>query len=162
VRIGESSTTGTLGTDVDVRIDNNLAGHSLLILFDAVRFTDNDGTTELSCWQESITGSTPNRIATYWVKVTDDLSSGTPNVFIYYGNPAATSTATSTANAKATFSGYWDWNTSADGWIVSLGSAGWNGWGFNGDGCDTSIASSWYLDWSLPNGTYSIKFQTRL
>ncbi|MFH1259444.1 MAG: DUF2341 domain-containing protein [Elusimicrobiota bacterium] len=82
--VGESS--GTAGTNV------NVDGHSLSAgIFDDVRFTDNDGDTELSYWRESVTGSSPDRSAIFWVKVKDNLDAN-QNIYIYYGNSSTTTT----------------------------------------------------------------------
>ena len=49
--------------------------------FGDVRFTDNDGDTELDYWLEEYTGSGD---ATFWVEVADDLGSNQV-IYIYYG-----------------------------------------------------------------------------
>lgn len=64
--------------------------------FGDVRFTDDDGSTELNYWmQEKVDSS----YAIFWVKVEDDLSSTAQSIFIYYGK----SDATTTSNGGNTF-----------------------------------------------------------
>ncbi len=79
--IGESS--GASGEDFDL-------GAYVQSDFDDIRFTDNDEETLLDYWIESITGTTPNQLATVWVEVKDDLGSNV-DIYIYYGNPFANS-----------------------------------------------------------------------
>ncbi|MFX0069071.1 MAG: DUF2341 domain-containing protein [Candidatus Hodarchaeota archaeon] len=64
--------------------------------FGDIRFTDNDGITALDYWMEEKTDSVS---ATFWVKIADDLSLISVNIYIYYGN----SGSTSTSNGDATF-----------------------------------------------------------
>jgi len=54
-----------------------------------LRFTSDDGSTLLNFWVESVSGTSPNRVALVWVKVAADL--GTDKyIYCYYGNPNAT------------------------------------------------------------------------
>jgi len=79
-----------------------------------IRITDSDGTTELSYWIESWASGTS---AAIWVKV-PALSTGETTIYIYYGNPAAT---TSTANGDDTFIFFDDFTAEtidAAKWIV--------------------------------------------
>lgn len=55
--------------------------------FDDVRFTQDDGTTELSYWRESYAESSS---ATFWVKVST-IPTGNSMIYMYYGNPAVAS-----------------------------------------------------------------------
>jgi hypothetical protein len=79
LKVGESS--GSSGADFD------LGGH-VLSSFNDLRFADNDGSTLLDYWIESISGTTPNQTATVWVEVRDDLGSNT-DIFAYYGYGSA-------------------------------------------------------------------------
>jgi hypothetical protein len=56
--------------------------------FSDIRFTASDGTTLLSYWIEEMVNSDH---ATVWVKINDDLSTNPATIYIYYGNPNATS-----------------------------------------------------------------------
>ena len=77
--VGESS--GSSGANF------NLGGH-VLSSFNDLRFTDNDGSTLLDYWIQSVSGTTPNQTATVWVEVRDDLGSNT-DIFAYYGYSSA-------------------------------------------------------------------------
>lgn len=55
--------------------------------FSDIRFTDNDGTTELSHWMES---SYESDNATFWVRILDNLDVN-QSIFLYFGNPEAVS-----------------------------------------------------------------------
>jgi hypothetical protein len=58
--------------------------------FGDIRFADDDGVTELAYWMESKVDSS---YAVFWVKVADDLSTGSVTIYCYYGNPSATTTS---------------------------------------------------------------------
>lgn len=60
--------------------------------FDDVRFTDNDGITELDFWLEEYTASTS---AKFWVEVADNLDSN-QIIYMYYGNDAVSTTSDGT------------------------------------------------------------------
>ena len=53
-----------------------------------IRFTDSDGSTLLSYWIESGCNSANTKI---WVKVPNIPASSTKTIYVYYGNPSATS-----------------------------------------------------------------------
>jgi len=65
--------------------------------FGDIRFTDSDGVTELSYWmEEKVDGD----YAVFWVKVPSiPASPDAATIYIYYGNPSATTTS----NGEATF-----------------------------------------------------------
>jgi hypothetical protein len=63
-----------------------------------IRFTDSDGVTPLNYWIESGINTTATKI---WVKVPNIPASSTTTIYVYYGNP----NATSQSNGTATF----DW-----------------------------------------------------
>jgi len=64
--------------------------------FGDVRFTRSDGSTLLDYWmEEKVDGD----YAIFWVKVADDLSTNPATIYIYYGNPDATTTS----NGENTF-----------------------------------------------------------
>ncbi|MDH7607713.1 MAG: DUF2341 domain-containing protein, partial [Candidatus Bathyarchaeota archaeon] len=56
--------------------------------FGDVRFTDDDGVTELDYWMEDKVDSD---YAIFWVEVKDDLSSQAQTIYVYYGKADATS-----------------------------------------------------------------------
>jgi len=87
------------GTGTDSGQDVYLNNHGRADFGD-VRFTDDDGTTELDYWmEEKVDGD----YAIFWVEVADDLSSSSATTYIYYGN----ADATTTSNGTNTFIG-WD------------------------------------------------------
>lgn len=53
-----------------------------------IRFIDSDNTTELSYWIESGCNSTSTKI---WVKIPSIPANSTKTIYMYYGNPSATS-----------------------------------------------------------------------
>jgi len=55
--------------------------------FSDVRFTEDDGETELDYWIEE---KVDDDYAIFWVEVSDDLSGGDVTIYIYYGNAGAT------------------------------------------------------------------------
>jgi len=79
ITVGESSGS----PDCDV----HCAGHAETD-FDDLRFASSDGTTLLSYWIESITGSTPNQVVVVWVKFASIETSST-TFYMYYGNSGA-------------------------------------------------------------------------
>jgi len=99
--VGESS--GATGEDVD-------CGGLCLSTFNDLRFTASDGTTLLDYWIESVSGATPNQLATVWVEF-DSIGTGDTTFYMYYGNAAA-SAVSSGAN---TFISFDDFERGADG-----------------------------------------------
>ncbi|MGD0712551.1 MAG: DUF2341 domain-containing protein, partial [Bacteroidales bacterium] len=73
--------------------------------FSDLRFTSDDGATLIPFWVESYVSSTS---AVVWVNVPSIPASGTATVYMYYGNPSATSVA----NASSTFDLFDDFETS--------------------------------------------------
>jgi hypothetical protein len=78
--LGESS--GATGEDVD-------CGGKCLSNFNDIRFTTSDGTTLLDYWIESISGTTPNQLATVWIKF-DSIGVSDTLFYMYYGKTDAT------------------------------------------------------------------------
>jgi hypothetical protein len=77
--------------------------------FGDVRFTAMDGVTLLPYWMETpISGN-----ATFWVKISDNLTTQSAIIYLYYGNPAANSTS----NGTATFDFFDDFTTDT-GWTM--------------------------------------------
>jgi len=90
--VGESS--GATGEDVDC------AAH-VKTDFSDLRFTAADGTTLLDYWIESVSGTTPNQLATVWIEF-DSIGTGATTFYMYYGNAAATAVS-SGANTFITY-----------------------------------------------------------
>jgi hypothetical protein len=79
--IGES--VGSAGKQVDC--DAHVASD-----FDDLRFTTDNGTTLMDYWIESITGATPNQLATVWVEIPSIAAHPTDTtIYMYYGNAGA-------------------------------------------------------------------------
>jgi len=99
VLVGESS--GATGEEVDCNSHCQTD-------FDDLRFTGADGTTLLDYWIESITGTTPNQLATIWVE-----NNATPDttLYMYYGK----ADATAVSNGANTFITFDDFERGNDG-----------------------------------------------
>jgi hypothetical protein len=115
ILVGESS--GATGEDVD-------CGGLCATDFDDIRFTAADGTTVLDYWIESITGTTPNQLATIWIEF-DSIGTGATTFYMYYGN----SGAAAYSNGANTFIVFDDFERGSNGdaiggsWTVVAGSA---------------------------------------
>jgi hypothetical protein len=92
----------------EVRIYNRaLSAEEIQALYQAkarldygdIRFTDSDGSTLLNYWQEAD--------GRFWVKVPSIPASSTKTIYVYYGNPSATSLS----NGPATFIFFDDFST---------------------------------------------------
>jgi len=75
-----------------------------------LRFTADDGVTLLGFWVENVQGSSPNRVANVWVKVTADLGTS-KDIYCYFGNPSATNAS----SGADTFIFFDDFESYADG-----------------------------------------------
>lgn len=58
--------------------------------FGDVRFIASDGTSQLDYWMESLN---VGKNATFWVEIAGNLTGQLQTIFLYYGNPAATTTS---------------------------------------------------------------------
>lgn len=94
--VGESS--GSSGEAVD-------CGGKCLSTFNDLRFTTSDGSTILDYWIESITGTTPNQLATIWIEF-DSIGTSDTTFYMYYGK----ADATSVSNGANTFIFFDDFN----------------------------------------------------
>lgn len=75
--VGESA--GATGEQVD-------CGGKVASDFDDLRFTTVDGTTLCDYWIESLSGATPNRLATVWIEIPSIAAHpGNTTIYIYYG-----------------------------------------------------------------------------
>ncbi len=86
--------------------------------FSDIRFTSSDGKTMLGYWIESVSGNTPNRTATIWVKVLDNLDADT-NIYIYYGDIQAASAS----SGGSTFDFYDGFESSFDTGTAAVANA---------------------------------------
>ena len=96
--IGHSSGAGTdyqipiithYGSGSDSGEDVYLNGHCRSDFGD-IRFTDDDGQTELDYWMESKTDGTQAR---FWLEVKDNLDAVDRKIYVYYGNSSAQTTS---------------------------------------------------------------------
>jgi hypothetical protein len=92
LKVGESS--GASGYDF------HLNGHSANFPSGKnqsgdLRFTASDGSTLLNFWVGGVSGSSPNRVANVWVKVSADLGSN-QSIYCYYGNSGASNASDGT------------------------------------------------------------------
>ena len=107
--------------------------------FGDIRFTAADGETPLFYWmEEKVDGD----YAVFWVRVEDDLSVNPVTIYVYYGNPSATTIS----DGKATFVLFDDFN---DGVLDSM----WTEYDFWGSGV-TVTEENGYVE-IVSNGTYS-------
>ena len=74
--------------------------------FGDIRFTDNDGDTQLDYWMQEKTDSDD---ATFWVEVKDDLGSAR-NIYVYYGTSGTTATTSEGDNTFIAFDDFEDNN----------------------------------------------------
>jgi hypothetical protein len=112
-KVGESS--GATGYDFHVN------GHSANFPSTKndggdLRFTADDGITLLNFWVESVSGTTPNRVAYVWVKVSANLDTD-QYIYCYYGNP----NATNASNGFNTFDWYEDFSSDRSSQYTKLG-----------------------------------------
>ena len=82
LKVGESS--GASGYDFHVE------GHSAKFPSDKndsgdLRFTSSDEITLLPIWVEKVEGTSPNRVAYVWIKISDNLDNNV-DIYCYYGN----------------------------------------------------------------------------
>lgn len=134
--VGESS--GATGEDVD-------CGGKCASDFDDIRFTTSDGTTLLDYWIESVTGTTPNQLATIWIEF-NSIGTSATTFYMYYGNASATAVS----NGANTFSIFEDfeWGNDEDDITTSGGSLTW-----------TSVQGSAKIDTAIKyGGTRSARF----
>lgn len=111
--VGESS--GATGESVD-------CGGKCLTSFNDLRFTTSDGETLLKYHIESITGVTPNQLATVWIKF-DAIGATDTTFYMYYGNVGASSVS----NGADTFIKFddFEWGSNTDLISTSGGSVTW-------------------------------------
>jgi hypothetical protein len=83
-----------------------------------IRFTDSDGTTSLNYWLESGCNTTSTTI---WVKVPSIPASSTKTIYVYYGNPSATSQSNGD-NTFDFFDDFEDGVIDSSKWVIAYGS----------------------------------------
>ena len=115
---------GSTLTDYQILI-NVSYDSEMQLNFDDLRFTDSDGVTKLSYWIESYVAGVSARI---WVKVPQIQPNGNTTIYMYYGNPSASSQS----NGTATFDFFDDFGSDS-----SLDTSKWE-----------EIATGATVDWS--------------
>ena len=154
--VGESS--GATGENFDV------AGHSALFptgedVSGDLRFTASDGTTLLPFWVESVSGTTPNRLAAIWVKVSADLGTN-QDIYCYYSG--TTTNVSSGDNTFAVFEKFLD-DPFLSRWTREVSAA----WAHDNSGKFIYQTSSTYNDKYVKRNSvnilhgYSTKFKFR-
>ena len=108
ILVGESS--GATGEEVD-------CGGKCKSDFSDLRFTGSDGQTLLDYWIESITGTTPNQLATIWVQ--NDATPSTTG-YMYYGKADA-SAVSNGDNTFILFDDFPGTSINTDKWTVIAG-----------------------------------------
>jgi hypothetical protein len=83
-----------------------------------IRFTDSDGVTNLNYWLESGCNTTSTKI---WVKVPSIPASSTKTIYVYYGNPSASSA--SNGSATFIFFDHFESSTPNSQWIIACNGA---------------------------------------
>lgn len=111
--VGESS--GATGENVD-------CGQLCRTDLGDLRFTAADGITPLDYWVESLSGATPNQLATIWIEF-NSIGTGATTFYMYYGNADAVS-LTSGANTFIVFEDF-EWGSDEDDIETSGGSVTW-------------------------------------
>jgi peptidoglycan/xylan/chitin deacetylase (PgdA/CDA1 family)/PKD repeat protein len=119
-----SATGGGTNYQVQITVINGTGTDSVAIVYENnkaradfgdIRFTNSDAVTLLNYWTEKVNTGVN---ATFWVQVAEDLSSVNRFIYVYYGNP----TATSVSNGNNTFS-WFDDGSDASRWTAKVDGA---------------------------------------
>ncbi len=119
LKVGESS--GATGEDFDLGEGSSDFPNAKDDGGD-LRFTDNDGQTQIDFWVETVTGTTPNRLAYIWVEVTDDLGSNA-DVYVYFGNGSAPANDSSGTDTFQLFDDFNDSSIDSGLWTTFVGTS---------------------------------------
>lgn len=108
--VGESS--GSAG--VNFHVENHASSFpSDVNTSGDLRFTSDDGETLLDFYVESVSGTTPNRIATVYVEVSSDLDSN-QSIYCYYSG-----ITTNVSNGEDTFLFFDDFSVDLSKWTIT-------------------------------------------
>ncbi|MEM2994510.1 MAG: DUF2341 domain-containing protein [Candidatus Bathyarchaeia archaeon] len=135
-----------VGTDIGEHVYLN--GHCRTDFGD-VRFTENDGTTLLNYWIEEYTSGNQG---IFWVKITDNLDNSPTTIYIYYGNPSATSISNGT-NTFVFFDDFDDGVIDSTKW-TAINSAQESGGTFRGEGGNQ-------MTWARTISTFTANIEVR-
>ena len=143
--VDNTANPGTL-TDYQVSVELPFSA-AMQADFDDVRFCDEDGTTQLDYWTESVQ---PASAATFWVKCPQLPAQSQKTIYAYYGN----ANVPSTSNGSQTFMMFDDaeQGTPASKWEVVVGDAT-----PEYETVSSSKSGCWYGDGDFyhgPMGTY--------
>ncbi len=135
---------------------NDLAGYQIQLNipydsdmnsdFSDLRFTDSDGQTLISYWVESYASSDS---AVVWVKVPTIPASSIETIYMYYGNPSATSES----NADDTFDVFVDFTR--DG-VISYGGSGQDVDSAQWEIIDDTTLRMWGNNWKATMRTLNV------
>jgi hypothetical protein len=114
--------------------------------FSDLRFTKSDGVTLLDYWIESYTSGVS---AVVWVEV-NSIPASTADIYLYYGNPSATSTS----SGAATFMFFDDFND-LNNWVTNTSPNYGESLSASISNSEISITTS--VSNSDPKGSYAIK-----
>jgi hypothetical protein len=144
--------SGSTLSNYEVKLTVDYVPSKMKSDFSDLRFTDSDQVTLIPYWIESYTASVS---ASVWVRVPSIPASSTKSIYMYYGNPSATSAS----NGTATFDFFDDFeggsvNTSK--WVTSGNVVQTNGYLEVGPGAD-SIAEQNTTSYSLFSAPYVLR-----
>jgi hypothetical protein len=120
--------------------------------FSDLMFTDSDQVTPIPFWIESYSTSVS---ASVWVKVPSIPASSTKTIYMYYGNPSATSASNGTATFEF-FDDFADGSISTSKWVTSGNVQETGGYLQVGSGAD-SIARQNSANYPLVSGPYALR-----
>lgn len=143
--VGESS--GAVGEQVDLNAKCKTD-------FSDLRFTGADGVTLLNYWIESISGVSPNQLATIWINF-PFIDTADTTFYMYYGNAAA-SAVSSGVNTFDKFENF-EWGADEDNLSTSGGSLTWTLDGGEAK-IDTAKAYGGTRSGRISNGSTTVKF----
>jgi hypothetical protein len=138
--IGNNNALTDYQVKIDIPYDSDMKSD-----FSDLRFTKSDGTTLLNYWIESYT---PSATATVWIKVPSIPANSTTSIYMYYGNPSATTTS----SGDNTFLLFDDFETDR-GWTYSENGSAWSG-GYTTDQY-VSPTHSYYINYPPNTGSGS-------
>jgi hypothetical protein len=110
-------TSGATGEDVD-------CGGHVRSDFADLRFTNSNGDL-LNYWIESITGATPNQLATVWIKC-DSIGTGATTFYMYYGKADASDAANFANTFTSNLGDNFEWGSDNDPITNSGGNVAWS------------------------------------
>jgi hypothetical protein len=117
-QVNLSTASGYTGTNYQVGLNITYTAN-MQADFDDLRFTEDTEATELSYWIESKSNS---NWAYIWVKVPANITTTATTIYMYYGNPSATTTS----NGTNTFEFFDNFNRANSGtvgnnWVIDRG-----------------------------------------